>query len=116
MGLFSKVLNADRSLASRIKRLLEYRYAEPLSLLDIADALNSDRFSVCRAYKEAYGTTVMSELHRIRIAKAKQMLKYGSDSVEEIGHSCGFDSTCYFIKRFREIVGITPAAYRKGKR
>ena len=55
----------------------------------------------------------MDELKQIRISHAKQLLRYSSDSVEEIGKKCGFDSPSYFALRFREITGRTPLEYRK---
>ena len=55
----------------------------------------------------------MDALLSVRISKAKRMLRYGNDNVEEIGKKCGFESPSYFCKRFRAIVGVTPLQYRK---
>ncbi len=116
MELFDRILETDASFSTRVSRLLERRYAEALTLNDIAAELETDRFSLCRIYKRERGITVMEELAAVRIAKAKRLLKYTADSVEAIGKMCGFDSPSYFGKRFRETVGCTPAAYRKGRR
>ncbi len=113
MELFESILETDISFSARVRRLLESRYAEPLTLDDIADELDCDRFSLCRAYKRERGITVMEELTDIRIAKAMHLLKYSTEKVESIGKMCGFDSPSYFGKRFREAVGVSPAVYRR---
>ncbi len=112
MELLGAILPSADSLSSAALRTMEQRYAEPLSLYDIARALKTDRFTLCRIYKRERGVTVMDDLLRIRIAKAKRFLKYGSESVERVGRMCGFDSPSYFCKRFREVVGKTPTEYR----
>ena len=111
--LLTSVMLTKEGLAARIDRVLRQRYAEPLTLVDISDAVGADRFSICRIYKRERGVTVMEELKRIRIKKAKQLLKYNVASVEETGRLCGFESPSYFVKRFRETVGCTPLDYRR---
>lgn len=113
MELFSAILESKESTADRVTRFLERRYVEPLTLDDIALEAGMDRFALCRYYKQARGLTVMEELKRIRIEKAKRFLKYSADSVETVGRLCGFESAGYFCKRFRETVGCPPNEYRK---
>ncbi len=110
---FSKVLGEEESLSSKLRRILEKRYSEPLTLFDLAEDLRIDKYELCRRYRQEQGVTVMEELHRIRIQKAKQFLKYNAASVEEIGRLCGFESPSYFAMRFRRTVGCTPTEYRK---
>ena len=111
--LFSAILSEDQSIADRIYHILEQRYSEPLTLSDISDAMSMDKFALCRSYKSERGSTVMDELNRIRIKKAKQFLKYNVGSVNKICKMCGFESPSYFCKRFREAVGCTPSEYRQ---
>lgn len=109
---FSAILANSEKLSSRIRNFLEQNYSQPLSLQDLSQRLDVDRFSLCRIYKKERGTTIMNDLLRIRLAKAKRFLKYGNESVTEISAMCGFENPCYFIKRFREQVGCTPSQYR----
>jgi transcriptional regulator GlxA family with amidase domain len=55
----------------------------------------------------------MDELLKIRISKAKRMLRYTGDSIAAISRACGFESPCYFTKRFGEQVGRSPSEYRE---
>ena len=112
---FSAVLGSRDTVAVRVLRLLESRYGEPLNLDMIAKEVGIDRFSLCRLFRRERGNSVMDELKRIRIAKAKRFLKYSSESIENIGRMCGFESPSYFTKRFREVCGCTPTEYRRDK-
>ncbi len=113
IDFFSKVLGEAESFSSRVLHLLEQRYAEPLTLSDLAEELQTDKYTLCRRYKSEQGATVMEDLTKIRIEKAKQLLKYQSGTVGAIGRACGFDSPSYFGKRFREAEGCTPEEYRR---
>ncbi|MBQ9132096.1 MAG: helix-turn-helix domain-containing protein [Clostridia bacterium] len=113
IDFFSNILPTDDSVIAQVLRLLERRYAEPLTLTEIADTVHMDRYALCRAYKQARGVTVMTDLQRIRVAKAKRFLKYSTDPVEAVGRMCGFESPSYFGKRFREMEGCSPSEYRK---
>lgn len=112
LEFFSTILAKPDSLSARVLRMLEQRYAEPISLNILSDVFSIDRYALCRIYRKERGVTVMEELNRIRIAKAKRFLQFSTDSVEMVGRLCGFESPSYFAKRFKEAVGSTPTEYR----
>ena len=116
IDLFSGILTRRASLGDRVLQILETRYSEPISLDDLSEQLGVDRFALCHLYKQERGVTIMDDLSRIRIGKAKQLLKYNVASLEEIGRLCGFSSPSYFAKRFREATGHTPTSYRQKHR
>ena len=99
-------------LVDRIDRYLENNFSEDISLDDIAETVSLNKFTLCKRYLEASGTTVMDRLKSIRIAKAKQYLLNTSFSIETIGSMCGFQSPSYFGKVFRGTTGKTPREYR----
>ena len=99
-------------LVDRIDRYLENNFSEDISLENIAQEVLLNKFTLCKHYLEASGTTVMERLKTIRIAKAKQYLLNTSFPIEKIGAMCGFQSPSYFGKVFREHTGKTPREYR----
>ena len=100
----------------RVNRFLEANFSRPLTLDEIAQAAGMSRFALCHYYKQNSNTTVVSELNRIRIAKAKEMLRHSSDSAETISQNCGFDSPSYFGKLFKEQTGLSPHKWREERR
>lgn len=101
------------SPAAVIRQYLEIHFAEMLTLDEIGAQVKMDRYALCRYYHQDQGITVMEQLKRIRIAKAKQFLRYASCSVEEVGMLCGYMSPSYFGKIFRQETGQTPREYRE---
>ena len=99
-----------------IDEFLEINYERNLSLDDVAEKMKMNKFTLSRYYMKETGTTIMERLKQIRIAKAKKFLVNTNRPVREIGILCGFDSASYFGKIFKEATGMTPKAYRDGKK
>lgn len=99
----------------RIKDMLECihaRYAEKLSLEEIAGAAGLSRSECCRCFGRALGMTPFSYLIQYRIGMAAQLLLETHHPVIEIAHSTGFENVSYFGKLFREQTRCTPTEYR----
>ena len=99
----------------QVRRYMEAHFSEPLTLDQIAGAVHMSRYALCHHYKEACGTTVMGQLRKIRVEKAKQLLQLSSAPIEEVGKSCGFENPSYFGKIFRQETGYSPKEYRKSR-
>ncbi len=115
-SLLSEIVDAVRSshetLQEKVTHYLESHYSEPITLDMIASAVGEDRYSLCHYYSENCPKSVMNELLSIRLSKSRRFLKYSSDTIEQIGKMCGFDSPSYFAKRFKEKYGKTPSEYK----
>lgn len=98
---------------SAVKDYLFKNYGNPINLDDVAKAVDMDRYALCRYFRKNYKRSVMDELLKIRISKAKRMLRYTSESISDVSRTCGFESSSYFAKRFGEIVGKSPSKYRE---
>ena len=83
-----------------------------MSLDELAEFIGTDRYSLCRQYRQLTGVTVMNALRTLRVAKAKEMLLSDYLSVNQIARSCGFESPSYFVQVFKRVVGMTPGEYR----
>lgn len=111
--LLDAIFTERTSAMQHVRQYLESHYAEPLTLDDIAALAHTDRYALCRHYRLEFHTSVMEDLCRIRVAKAKQFLRYSSEPIEAVGRLCGFASPSYFAKRFREESGRSPKEYRE---
>lgn len=100
-------------LAQRVDELLENHFHRDLSLDEIAAQAGVSKYTLCHRYREATGVSVMEQLRRIRIAKAKQYLTATAHSVAHIGELCGFRDASYFTKTFREATGLSPSVWRQ---
>lgn len=102
------------SIEQRVLQFLENHFSEPLTLEYIAKNVHLDKYALCHYYKKQCGISVMEQLKKIRIAKAKQLLRYNHQHrIEKIGIMCGYESPSYFGKVFRSETGITPKEYQE---
>ncbi len=111
--LFAAIIKTSDPTIDRVRDYLVNNFSRPLTLDEIAENAGMDKYSLCRYFAQNHTCSVMDELKRIRVSRAKQLLRYSSDSVDNIGKKCGFDSPSYFALRFREITGRSPLEYRK---
>jgi transcriptional regulator GlxA family with amidase domain len=88
----------------------------PLTLADIAAAASMSDRSLSRHFRRQTGTTPLRWVNRHRIRRAQQLLEETDQPVERVGELVGFDSPTSFRERFREIVGVSPQAYRRSFR
>ena len=106
----------ERAEAHGILSFLHDRYAESVALKDVAAAVHLSQEECCRLFKATYGCTIFTYLTDYRLEQSVLLLADPSLSVSQIAERCGFNSTSYFIKRFREKVGSSPLQYRNAAR
>jgi len=48
-----------------------------------------------------------------RVERAKELLSYGEEPIRDIAQKLGYSSAAYLTQQFRQVTGLTPAAYRR---
>lgn len=96
-----------------ITAFLDAHYTEDISLDLLAEQFFISKFYLSREFKKEYGTTIISYILIKRITSAKEQLRYGDSSIEEIALSCAFTDASYFNKVFKRLEGCTASEYRK---
>ncbi len=98
--------------AEALTSLINTRFAEPLSLGDIAKLAHLHPTTANKAFRTVLGMSVMEYLTRYRIARAMQRLAETGDAILEIAHDCGFGSSSRFYDVFKRRTGKTPRQFR----
>jgi len=62
------------------------------------------------------GKTLKAYQIELRIKRAASLLLYSDKSVAQISELCGYANASFFSRQFQKYMGLTPLAYRKGKR
>ena len=89
---------------------------EKLSVNEVVAALPVSRRSLERRFHDIVGHTLLEEITRCRVERAKQLLKETDTPIKAIASLAGFSNVQRMAKVFSRSVGVPPAAYRKGKR
>ncbi|HEV8560254.1 MAG TPA: AraC family transcriptional regulator [Actinophytocola sp.] len=92
---------------------MDARFAEPLDLDAMAAAAGFSRYHFAREFRAAFGETPGVYLSRRRVERAKDLLAAANLTVTEVCMLVGFSSLSSFIRRFTELVGCSPAVYRR---
>ena len=93
---------------------LEEHFAEDIALADLAEEFRMTPEYLCTRFRQGTGETISSYLKRIRIGHARILLMEKPElPVREAGEMCGFRSSSYFGKVFREMTGTTPQKFRR---
>ncbi|MED4040303.1 AraC family transcriptional regulator [Niallia taxi] len=108
----------EASKNEKMKRMLDWihhHYEEKVSLEDIASAGQLSRSECCRYFKRILKRSPFSYLEHYRIQKSLLLLQEEDANITEVGYRVGFNSTSYFIQKFRKEIQMTPLAYKKHK-
>lgn len=115
--IFDKILeqknNTNAYFVEQVQTYLAQHLKENITLSDLGDILGINYTSLSNLYSSATGQTIIEYLTLLRVSLAKELLLNTNKKIYEISAETGFMDTKYFIKRFRQIVGITPKEYRK---
>ncbi len=99
-----------------IKPSVDYineKFAEQITLEDIAKASGYSQFYFQKKFVEIMGISPLKHLTNIRIARAKRLLIDPQKSLIDIAYECGFPSQSYFCYLFKKNTDLTPTEYRK---
>jgi Transcriptional regulator containing an amidase domain and an AraC-type DNA-binding HTH domain len=72
------------------------------------------RSRLYRAFEEYMNTSPTKYLTRFRMRQACLLLEKTELSVKAVAFSVGFEDPLYFSRRFREVIGRAPSAYKEG--
>jgi AraC-like DNA-binding protein len=94
------------------RRVIDERFAEPLTVEEIARVAGLSRFHFIRAFRRTFGCTPGRYLRQRRLTRARQLLASSDLPVTDVCFAVGFESLGSFCTLFRRSEGETPIAYR----
>ena len=96
-------------------RLVEARYAEHLSLDQLADAVHLHPAYFSTLFKRVTGLSPLRFLVRYRIERARDLLLASDEPLGEIARRTGFYDAAHLIHVFRRVEGVAPGSYRRDR-
>jgi AraC-like DNA-binding protein len=97
----------------RARDAMDRTYAQPLDVPALARIAHVAEAHFIRTFRATFGETPHRYLQRRRIERAMFLLRASDRSVTDVCVDVGFTSLGTFSRTFREIVGVSPTAYRE---
>jgi len=95
-----------------IKDYIDRNYKKDISAKDVAGILGYSDVYFSKVFKQLFDDNFINYLTKIRIDRAKLLLKDVSFNIKEVGKSVGYADSNYFTKVFKRSIGISPSEYR----
>lgn len=106
----------ERTNRVRLQIMMQYiheHYREDVRLEDIAAAVHVSRSTALQIFRQGIRQAPVAYLIRCRLRHAAGLLRSTEKKISAIAEETGFESSTYFCRKFRELYGVTPKAYRE---
>lgn len=97
---------------SNAVQLMEANIEEPIELTEVAQYSGISRRQLERLFLNFIGVTPSRFYLKLRLERAKQLLRQTSCSIVEIATMCGFISAPHFSRSYRKYMGCSPKSER----
>jgi AraC-like DNA-binding protein/mannose-6-phosphate isomerase-like protein (cupin superfamily) len=68
-----------------------------------------------RLFQQVFSMSPVQFIRRRRVERACTLLRTTDKPIKQIAYSCGFAEDAFFSRVFHRLVGVSPAAYRRGE-
>ncbi len=99
----------------RAQELLHARFAETLSLNELAAAAGTGTFALLRAFSYDLGLTPHAYQVQLRMARARRLIA-GREPLADVALAVGYSEQSALNRAFKRHVGVTPGAYMHAAR
>ena len=97
-----------------VKELIHAHFREPLTLTTIAEQVGLHPVYLAQAFRKACDCTVGEYVRGLRVEFACRELSNPDNPISKIAAAAGFFDQSHFTRTFKQLMGVTPAEFRKG--
>lgn len=108
-----KEAEIGRQMLDIVLEYIKNHYTERITLDELAELEHISKSYLSRRFKKRTGISVISYINKMRIEQSKQFLMASALDINEISYQVGFESPKYFHRVFKELVGESPASFRR---
>ena len=97
----------------RVKEFVHAKMEDELSLHDLAQSVGLNTAHFSEMFRKSTGETPHQFVLRVRVERAKEMLRSAEMRVLDVAIACGFKTQQHFAHVFRRLSGASPTEYRR---
>jgi transcriptional regulator GlxA family with amidase domain len=103
----------DSPKLAGIIKLMEGAVENPIDIRELAELAGISARQVERLFREQIGVSPKVFYLKIRLARARTLLRQSVDPILEVAAECGFTSTSHFSHAYKRVFGIPPTQERR---
>jgi transcriptional regulator GlxA family with amidase domain len=96
----------------KVQHWLQKSGAKDVTMQSMSAKAGMEERTFLRRFQKATGMKPTEYCQQIRVAKAREMLEFTHQTVDQIAWGVGYEDPGAFRKVFQKIVGLTPGEYR----
>jgi two-component system response regulator YesN len=101
------------TVIAKAQDYIHNNYHKDLSMEEVAELIDLSISHFCMLFKQVSGYTFLEYLTKIRMDKAKYILKNSNVKVYQVAPLVGYQDPRYFTQVFKKITGMTPSEFRE---
>lgn len=118
MGVVRQIESTDSlpRVAQDIMPAIQYatvHYSDAISVAQMAKLCKCTSRNLQYRFAAVLGMSPQTYVMRVRIDQASLQMRESEKALSDISFDCGFSDQSAFSKKFKELMGITPSAYRR---
>ena len=107
--VFCNLKKADVEKIYAVKEIIMNNLSAPGSLIDLAQQVGTNDFTLKKGFKEVFGTTVFGFWNEMKMQEAKRLLLEQSLTVAEVSEQIGYKNPQHFSTAFKRYFGTSPS-------
>lgn len=105
--------SSREDIAVKTRKYIAENYKEDILVRDIADKFFVSEAGLRQHYQTAFGTTIASDIRKLRMNFACSLLLTSSLNIADIANRSGYKSASKFAVTFKKYIGMSPHDFRK---
>ena len=97
----------------KVQHWLQTDPTRSITVSDMAREAIMEKRTFLRHFKAATGMTPTGYLQQLRIGKARELLQFTRQSVDQTAWAVGYSDAAAFRRVFQQLVGLSPTEYRR---
>jgi LacI family transcriptional regulator len=108
------ILAVDDEESARAIHYIRTHACARIRVRDVCNHVGASRARLEPTLRRILGRTIHKEIQRVRIERAKELLRSSGMTIKLIARASGFRTVQYMTRLFRSVTGTTPARFRGG--
>jgi transcriptional regulator GlxA family with amidase domain len=107
-----KLHHGDKAIL-KVQHWLQGQATRNITLADMAVQAGLEERTFLRRFHKATGLKPTEYCQQLCVGKAREMLEFSKQSVEQVAWAVGYEDAGAFRKVFQKVMGLSPADYRR---